>query len=110
VGLVNMLLVSVHESVREVGLRRAMGALRSQIGWQFLQEGAMLSVAGALAGLLIGIPVGHWLARYVDVPMHVPVGWALISGVGAVVAGCLASVGPALKAALIQPIEALRYE
>jgi putative ABC transport system permease protein len=110
VGLVNMLLVSVHESVREVGLRRAMGALRSQIGWQFLREGAALSIAGALAGLLIGIPAGHWLARFVDVPMHVPVSWALISGVGAVLAGCLASVGPALKAALIQPIEALRYE
>ncbi len=110
VGLVNMLLVSVHESVREVGLRRAMGALRSQIGWQFLREGAALSVAGALAGLLIGIPAGHWLARYVDVPIRVPMGWALISGVGAVLAGCLASVGPALKAALIEPIEALRYE
>ena len=110
VGLVNMLLVSVHESIREVGLRRALGALRSQVGWQFVREGAMLAVPGSVCGVLLGVAGARWLAGMVDVPVRIPVGWVVLSGLGAILAGCLASLGPALHAARIHPVEALRYE
>jgi ABC-type antimicrobial peptide transport system permease subunit len=110
VGLVNMLLVSVHESIREVGLRRALGALRTQIGWQFLREGAALAAAGALLGLLLVMLIMPWLAKIVDIPARIPIHWAVLSAMGAVLAGCLASLGPALHAARIEPVEALRYE
>jgi len=110
VGLVNMLLVSVHESVREVGLRRALGALRSQVGWQFVREGALMAATGAVIGLLIAAATVRWLGRLADVPVHTPAAWAAASSLGAVVIGCIASLGPALHAARIEPVEALRYE
>ncbi len=110
VGLVNMLLVSVQESVREVGLRRALGALRSQMAWQFMREGAMLALAGAVAGAVLAVPCSGCLARTLGVPAHIPATWVVLSGFGAVVSGCAASLGPAVKAARIQPMEALRYE
>ncbi|NIM07275.1 MAG: FtsX-like permease family protein [Armatimonadetes bacterium] len=110
VGLVNMLLVSVHESVREVGLRRALGALRSQIGLHFIREGALLAVIGTACGVILSLFASHWLAGLVDLPTHLPLRWILLSGFGAILAGSLASCGPALRAANIQPIEALRYE
>jgi len=110
VGLVNMLLVSVHESVREVGLRRALGATRSLIASHFLREGALLAAAGAACGILLALPGARWLAGMVDVPVHVPLRWVLVCAIGAIAAGAAASLGPALRAATIQPVAALRYE
>ncbi len=110
VGLVNMLLVSVHESVREVGLRRALGALRSQIGWQFVREGMTLAGAGSVLGLAVALATARWLGKLADVPIHTPAAWAALSAIGAVIVGCIASLGPALHAARVEPVEALRYE
>ena len=110
VGLVNMLLVSVQESVREVGLRRALGALRTQVGWQFVREGALMAAAGSVLGLVIAAATARWVGRLADVPIHTPALWAAASSLGAVVIGCIASLGPALHAARIEPVEALRYE
>ena len=89
---------------------RALGAVRTQIGWQFLREGAALAVAGAGLGLLLVMLVAPWLAKIVDIPARIPIHWAVLSAVGAVLAGSLASLGPALHAARIEPVEALRYE
>ena len=110
VGLANMLLVSVHESVREVGLRRALGALRSQIGWQFVREGMTLAGAGSVLGLAVALATARWLGKLADVPIHTPAAWAALSAIGAVIVGCIASLGPALHAARVEPVEALRYE
>jgi predicted lysophospholipase L1 biosynthesis ABC-type transport system permease subunit len=110
VGLVNMLLVSVHENIREVGLRRALGALRSQVGWQFVREGTLLAILGSVLGVGLTLLAGDWLGRMADVPVHVPIAWVFLSALGAILAGCLASLAPALHAARIHPVEALRYE
>ena len=110
VGLVNMLLVSVHESVREVGLRRALGALRSQIGWQFVREGMTLAGIGSVLGLALALATARWLGKLADVPIHTPAAWAALCAIGAIIVGCIASLGPALHAARVEPVEALRYE
>jgi putative ABC transport system permease protein len=110
IGLANMLLVSVHQNIREIGIRRALGAQREDVFWRFLSEGILLSSIGAGSGLGLGL-VLCWLAgAWGHLPIAISIFWAVIGTVGAIIAGVLVSIPPAVAAARIHPVEALCYE
>jgi putative ABC transport system permease protein len=109
IGLANMLLVSVHQEMRETGVRRAFGAQQADVALHFLSEGVLLSAAGSAGGLLIGGLVCWAMRTWVGLPLFVSVFWAVAGAVATVLAGTLISVFPAAAAARIHPVEALRY-
>jgi len=110
IGLANMLLVSVHQEMHEIGVRRALGAQRPDILLHFVWEGVLLSTLGAAAGLGIGALICWATRSWADLPISVSMFWAVAGGVAAVVAGAIISLFPAMVAARIHPVEALRYE
>jgi putative ABC transport system permease protein len=111
VGVMNIMLVSVTERTKEIGVRRAVGARRSDIVWQFLIEAMSLTGIGGLGGIFVG-----WLISTITkiavpaIPSTVPM-WAVALGFGISVAiGLIFGLWPAFKAARLDPIDALRYE
>jgi len=110
IGVMNIMLVSVTERTREIGVRKAIGARRSDITWQFLLEAMTLTGSGGLLGILLGFGLSA-LIRALDIlPSAVPM-WSVISGfVVAVSIGLFFGLWPALKASRLDPIVALRYE
>ncbi len=110
IGIMNIMLVSVTERTREIGIRMALGARRRDILWQFLLEALVLSGAGGLAGVLFGIMAAHGLGnlsqfRIVITPWSVVLAFSF-----AAIIGVIFGLHPARKASRLQPIEALRYE
>jgi len=110
IGIMNIMLVSVTERTREVGLRQAVGARPADIRLQFLSEAVLLSLIGGLLGVVVGVS-GTWLfgelsaMRTVLVPVSV-----LLAFASAAAVGIFFGYYPANKAAQLDPIEALRYE
>jgi putative ABC transport system permease protein len=109
-GVTAIMMVSVTERTREIGLRKAMGARRGDILWQFLVEAATLTVLGGLAGIVVGGGAAVLVAKLTPIPAVVPV-WSVAAAVGAsVMVGVVFGILPANRAARLDPIEALRYE
>ncbi|MBD3181644.1 FtsX-like permease family protein, partial [Candidatus Poribacteria bacterium] len=118
VGIMNIMLVSVTERTREIGLRKAIGAKRRDILLQFLVESVFLCIVGGAIGILAGFGIGIGLARIITIVIIRDVTWpatislnSLLMAVGSASAiGMLFGLYPAGKAAKLQPVEALRYE
>jgi putative ABC transport system permease protein len=110
VGVIAIMMISVSERTREIGVRKALGARRGEILWQFLFEAATLTLAGAAAGLLVGAGMA-WLIRVATPIPAIVQPWAVVAALlMAVVAGMGFGLLPALRASRMDPVEALRYE
>lgn len=115
IGIMNIMLVSVTERTREIGIRKAIGARRRDILYQFLIESTTLSLVGGLIGVALGIGVAVWMAVPSDrgglgFPTLVSLPPIVVSFVFSAVVGVVFGVYPAVKASTLNPIEALRYE
>ncbi|HST50972.1 MAG TPA: ABC transporter permease [Pyrinomonadaceae bacterium] len=110
IGVMNIMLVSVTERTKEIGVRKAVGATRANILWQFLVEAVVLTALGGVAGLAVGEVASLLMNRYSPLPAFVPL-WAILVGIGiSASVGIVFGLWPAWKAARLDPIEALRYE
>ncbi len=110
IGVMNIMLVSVTERTKEIGIRKAVGATRGDILWQFLIEAVVLTGLGGIAGLAVGEVASLLMNRYSPLPAFVPL-WAILVGIGiSASVGIIFGLWPAWKAARLDPIEALRYE
>jgi putative ABC transport system permease protein len=110
IGLMNIMLVSVSERTREVGLIKAIGGKSKMVSRQFLLEAIIISVLGALFGIMLGIVVGNLFSIVLNTGFVVPWNWVIYGIIICTIVGLLAGLYPALKAGKLNPIEALRYE
>jgi putative ABC transport system permease protein len=110
VGIMNIMLVSVTERTKEIGIRKSLGARQHDIRMQFLLEALFLSLLGAVAGIILGIAAGNGLAIWLQASIVFPMGWAILGVLVCSAIGVGFGLYPAHKAASLDPIEALRYE
>jgi len=110
VGVVGIMLISVTERTREIGVRKALGARRGEILWQFLVEASTVTVIGALVGLAFGGGGALLLAAFTPIPAQVPLWAVAMALVAAAATGILFGLYPAWRAARLDPVDALRYE
>lgn len=110
IGVMNIMLVSVTERTREIGIRKAVGATRSAITSQFLMEAVFICQLGGVIGMALGIAAGNAMAFWIETEPVVPL-WAVGMGFfGMLIIGVVFGVYPAYKASRLDPIESLRYE
>lgn len=110
IGLMNIMLVAVSERTREVGLIKAIGGKRKNIRLQFLFESTIISLMGAICGIILGVMIGNVVAIFLGTGFVVPWGWVGIGITICTLVGLLAGLWPAVKASRLNPINALRYE
>ena len=110
IGLMNIMLVTVTERTREIGIRKALGATSSNVLRQFLIEAVLICVLGGLTGILLGVLMGNAVASFIGGVFVLPVGWLVFGLVVCVITGVISGFYPALKASRMDPIESLRYE
>jgi len=110
VGVIAIMMISVTERTREIGVRKALGATRRAILWQFLVEASTLTLVGGAVGMLCGGALAFLISSVTPIPANVPL-WSIVA---ALLASALTGVGfglyPASRAARLDPVEALRYE
>ncbi len=110
IGVMNIMLVSVTERTREIGVRKAIGAKKANIVLQFLTEAMSLAGLGGVIGIFVGVILGMILNKTFNFPVTLPFLWIFIGFGVSVTVGLVSGVYPAIKAARLDPIESLRYE
>jgi len=110
IGLMNIMLVAVTERTKEIGLVKAIGGKRKNVRYQFLYESIIISLLGAAFGIVLGIILGNVVGILLSTSFVVPWDWVFTGIIICSLVGLLAGLYPALKAARLNPIEALRYE
>jgi putative ABC transport system permease protein len=110
VGLMNIMLVSVSERTREIGVRKAIGAKPGTIKYQFLFESILISQLGGVFGIILGILIGNIVSSMLKSSFVIPWIWVTMGIIVCFIVGVVSGYAPAVKAANIDPIEALRYE
>jgi len=110
IGIMNIMLVSVTERIKEIGIRKAIGATKQDILTQFLMEAVFLSEFGGVVGIILGISAGNIVSIFFNIPAVIPFDWAIIGLVVCSVIGIGFGIYPAWKAAQLDPIESLRFE
>lgn len=110
IGLMNIMLVAVNERTREIGLAKALGGTAKAIRAQFLYESILISIFGAVAGIISGVLMGNVVALLMNTGFVVPWGWVLAGIIVCSMVGLLAGLYPAYKASKLDPIVALRHE
>lgn len=110
IGIMNIMLVSVTERTKEIGIRKAIGARKINILSQFLFEAIVLCVLGGLIGIILGVGIGNIAGSMLNAQTAIPYDWVLIGLLLCVTVGLIFGTYPAYKAANMDPIEALRYE
>ena len=110
IALMNIMLVSVTERTREIGVRKALGAKRSTISWQFFIETVLISQYGSILGILLGLLIGYIVSNVLEVEFTMPWMPVILATIVSILIAILSGVLPAIKAARLDPIEALRYE
>jgi putative ABC transport system permease protein len=110
IGVVAIMMISVTERTREIGVRKALGATRGEILFQFLVEAATLTLVGCLIGMALGALVAWGVRSFTPIPASVPLGSVVAAVISSILTGVLFGLYPAGKAARLDPVEALRYE
>jgi putative ABC transport system permease protein len=110
IGIMNIMLVSVTERTKEIGIRKALGAKRPAILMQFLMEAIVLCNIGGVIGVLLGFGIGNVVTLFTDFAIHVPADWAVRGVIFCSVVGLIFGMWPAIRASRMTPIDALRFE
>jgi len=110
IGIMNIMLVSVTERIKEIGIRKAIGATKKDILTQFLMEAIFLSEFGGIVGIILGVSGGNIVSYVFNIPAVIPVDWAFIGLAVCSIIGIGFGIYPAWKAANLNPIESLRFE
>lgn len=110
IGLMNIMLVSVTERTREIGIIKAIGATKRNIRIQFLTEAVLISLIGGILGIILGIIAGNGVSLITGGAFIIPWVWIIIAFILCIVTGIVSGMYPAMRAAQLDPIESLRYE